>query len=77
MRQSSVMRMTDAKEHVMPRKAKGLDQAVAKHPPILKELVARFLTGPMNGEAIEMAGAALKKVLSEATLTGELSHHLS
>jgi len=41
-----------------------------------KELVAHFLTGPMNGEAIETAGIAFKKALIEAALNAELGHHL-
>ena len=41
-----------------------------------KELVAHFLTGPMNGEAIETAGVAFKKALIEAALNAELGHHL-
>ncbi len=42
----------------MPRKAKKVDRAVAKPPPIPKKLVEQFLTGPMTGEAINAAGIA-------------------
>jgi putative transposase len=57
-------------------KSKRVEREVRKLPSIPKELVAHFLTGPMTGEAINLAGAALKKALIEAALNGELSHHL-
>ena len=60
----------------MPSKAKKLDRAVARLPSIPKELVNQFLTGPMTGEAINAAGLAFKQALIEASLNGELSHHL-
>lgn len=60
----------------MPSKAKSVERTVAKLPSIPKELVAHFLTGPMTGEAINLAGAALKKALIEAALSAELTHHL-
>src|SRR6202162_2929693 len=60
----------------MPSRAKKLDRAVARLPSIPKELVAQFLTGPMTGEAINAAGLAFKQALIEASLNGELSHHL-
>ena len=60
----------------MPIKAKKLDRDVAKLPSIPKELVERFLTGPMTGEAINAAGLAFKQALIEASLNAELSHHL-
>lgn len=60
----------------MPSKAKRVDRGVRKPPSVPKELVSRFLTGPMTGEAINAAGAAFKKALIEAALTAELSHHL-
>ena len=60
----------------MPSRAKKLDRAVARLPSIPKELVAKFLTGPMTGEAINAAGLAFKQALIEASLNGELSHHL-
>lgn len=60
----------------MLSRAKKLSRDVAKLPPVPKELVAHFLTGPMTGEAIETAGAAFKKALIEAALAAELDHHL-
>jgi transposase-like protein len=60
----------------MPSRAKKVDKAVAKLPSIPKELVARFLTGPMTGEAINAAGIAFKQALIEASLNAELNHHL-
>jgi len=40
----------------MPSKANKVDRAVAKLPSIPKELVERFLTGPMTEAAINAAG---------------------
>ena len=60
----------------MPSKAKKLERDVAKLPSFPKELVERFLTGPMTGEAINAAGLAFKQALIEASLNAELSHHL-
>jgi transposase-like protein len=60
----------------MPSKAKMLERAVAKLPSIPRELVDRFLTGPMTEEAINAAGLAFKQALIEASLNAELSHHL-
>jgi len=60
----------------MLSRAKKVSRDVAKLPPVPKELVAHFLTGPMTGEAIETAGVAFKKALIEAALTAELGHHL-
>src|SRR5579859_7510025 len=60
----------------MLSRAKKLDRAVAKLPSIPKELVERFLTGPMSQEAINAAGLAFKRALIEASLAAELSHHL-
>src|SRR5271157_571803 len=60
----------------MLSKAKKVSRDVARSVSVPKELVAHFLTGPMNGEAIEAAGAAFKKALIEAALTAELGHHL-
>jgi transposase-like protein len=60
----------------MPSKAKQLERDVAKLASIPKELVERFLTGPMTGEAINAAGLAFKQALIEASLNAELSHHL-
>src|SRR5271167_5106352 len=60
----------------MLSRAKKVSRDVANLPSVPKELVARFLTGPMNGEAIETAGIAFKKALIEAALNAELGHHL-
>ena len=60
----------------MPSRAKKLDRAVAKLPSIPKDLVDRFLTGPMTEEAINAAGLAFKRALIEAALNAELTHHL-
>jgi transposase-like protein len=60
----------------MPSKARKLDRAIEKLPSIPRELVERFLTGPMTGEAINAAGQAFKQALIEASLKAELSHHL-
>ena len=60
----------------MPSKAKNLERDVAKLPSIPKELVERFLTGPMTEQAINAAGLAFKQALIEASLNAELSHHL-
>jgi transposase-like protein len=60
----------------MPSRAKKVDRAVADLPSIPKELVERFLTGPMTVAAIEAAGLALKQALIEASLNAELSQHL-
>lgn len=47
----------------MPSRAKKLDRAVAQLSSIPKELVERFLTGPMTQEAINAAGLAFKQAL--------------
>jgi len=60
----------------MPSKANKVDRAVAKLPSIPKELVERFLTGPMTEAAINAAGLAFKQALIEASLNAELSDHL-
>ena len=60
----------------MPSRAKKLERTVSNLPSIPKELVARFLTGPMTGEAINAAGIALKQALIEASMSAELTHHL-
>ena len=60
----------------MPGRAKKPDRAVARLPSIPKELAAQFLTGPMTGEAINAAEIAFKQALIEASLNGELTHHL-
>ena len=58
----------------MPSRAKKLDHAVAKLPSIPKEPVTQFPTGPMTGEAINVAGIAFKQALIEALLNAELGH---
>jgi transposase-like protein len=60
----------------MLSRTKKVVRDVARLPSVPKELVAHFLTGPMTGEAIELAGAAFKKALIEAALNAELEHHL-
>lgn len=60
----------------MPSKIKKLERDVGKLPSIPQELVSRFLTGPMSGEAINAASLAFKQALIEASLNAELSHHL-
>ena len=60
----------------MPSRAKKVDRAVGKLPPIPREVVEQFLTGPMSQEAINAAGLAFKQALIEASLSAELSHHL-
>ena len=60
----------------MPSKARKLDRDVGNLASIPKELVERFLTGPMTQEAINAAGLAFKQALIEASLNAELSHHL-
>jgi len=60
----------------MPSKARKSERDAAKLPSIPKELVERFLTGPMTQEAINAAGLAFKQALIEASLNAELTHHL-
>ena len=60
----------------MPSRSKKVAREVAKLPSIPKELVERFLTGPMTEAAINAAGLAFKQALIEASLNAELSHHL-
>jgi len=68
--------ITNAQEAYHAEPNEKLDRAVAGLPSIPKELVARFLTGPMTGEAINAAGIAFKQALIEASLNAELTHHL-
>ena len=42
----------------MPSRAKKLDRAIAKLPSIPKDLVDRFLTGPLTAEAIGADGSS-------------------
>jgi len=60
----------------MPSKIRKLERDVGKLPSIPKELVTRFVTGPMTGEAINAAGIAFKQALIEASLNAELTQHL-
>jgi putative transposase len=60
----------------MPSRGKRGERAAAKSPPIPRELVDLFVSGPMTGEAINEAGLAFKKALAEAAMEAELSHHL-
>ena len=46
----------------MPSRANKLDRALATPPSIPKDLIVQFLTGPMTGEAINVAGIAFKQV---------------
>lgn len=60
----------------MLSKVRKLERAVTKLPTIPKELVERFLTGPMTQEAVNAASLAFKQALIEASLNAELTHHL-
>ena len=60
----------------MPSKVRKLEREVTKLPTIPKELVERFLTGPMTQEAVNAASLAFKQALIEASLNAELTHHL-
>ena len=55
---------------------KAAEAAAAKLPPIPKELIDQFVTGPMSAEAVQAASMAFKKALIERALGAELSHHL-
>lgn len=56
----------------MPSKKKPMPQL----PAIPQELIDRFVTGPMNAEAVHAASMAFKKALIERALGAEMSHHL-
>ena len=60
----------------MPRKTKTAAAAAAALPPIPKELIDQFVSGPMSAEAVNAASMAFKKALIERALGAELSHHL-
>ena len=60
----------------MPSKTKTATAAGAALPPIPKELIDQFVTGPMSAEAVNAASAAFKRALIERALGAELSHHL-
>jgi transposase-like protein len=48
----------------------------ARMPSIPKELIDKFVTGPMSAEAVQEISSAFKKALIERALGAELSHHL-
>ena len=50
--------------------------AVAAMPPIPKDIIDQFVTGPMSAESVENISLAFKKALIERALGAELSHHL-
>jgi len=50
--------------------------AVAAMPPIPKDTIEQFVTGPMSAESVESISLAFKKALIERALGAELSHHL-
>ena len=50
--------------------------AVAAMPPIPKDIIDQFVTGPMSAESVESISLAFKKSLIERALGAELSHHL-
>ena len=59
----------------MPSKTSKKKPAAAL-PPIPKEIIDQFVTGPMSAEAVHAASMAFKKALIERALGAELSHHL-
>jgi len=63
----------------MPTKRKttmAAEAAAAALPPIPKELIDQFVTGPMSAEAVQATSMAFKKALIERALGAELSYHL-
>ena len=60
----------------MPSKTKTASAAGAALPPIPKELIDQFVTGPMSAEAVNAVSTAFKRALIERALGAELSHHL-
>lgn len=52
----------------MPSKTKKVAAATASLPPIPKELIDQFGSGPMSGEAVNAATLAFKKALIERAL---------
>ena len=60
----------------MPSKTKTAAAATAAQPPIPKELIDQFVTGPMSAEAVNAVSTAFKRALIERALGAELSHHL-
>jgi transposase-like protein len=59
-----------------PTKTQKSIAAAKALPPIPKELIDQFVTGPMSGEAVNAASVAFKKALIERVMGAELSHHL-
>ena len=47
----------------MPSKTKTATAAGAGLPPIAKELIDQFVTGPMSAKAVNAASAAFKRAL--------------
>jgi transposase-like protein len=66
----------DAKERIMPSKAKSGARDLSHVPAIPKDLIKQFVTGRMTGEAVNDATLAFKKALIEAAMDAELTHHL-
>ncbi len=44
-------------------------------PPIPRELIDQFVTGPMSAKAVNATSVAIKKTLIERAQGAELSHH--
>ena len=65
----------------MPSKTKLKNAAIAAKsaapPKISKELIEEFVTGPINGETVNVASMAFKMALIERSMAAELGHHLS
>jgi len=60
----------------MPSKTKRLSARGSDLPPIPKELIDQFVTGPMTGEAVNDVCLAFKKALIERSLGAEMGFHL-
>ena len=60
----------------MPSKTKRLSARGSDLPPIPKELIDQFVTGPMTGEAVNDVCLAFKKALIERALGAEMGLHL-
>jgi hypothetical protein len=60
----------------MQRKSNTARAAQRQLPPIPKELVEQFVSGPMTAEAVEDISLAFKRALIERALGAELAHHL-
>ncbi len=65
----------------MPSKTKLKNAAIAARtaalPPIPKELIDQFVTGPMSAEAVNAASMAFKKALIERVMGAELEYRLA